>query len=64
MSDQKPRAFHTEEHYRVFMDAEKAKLDCHVAVAAWYYGVPLSAVTREQRLVAKEANYFYLYGQR
>lgn len=40
---------------------EQAQIDVHAATAAWFYDVEVEAVTRDQRQVAKIANYRYLF---
>jgi len=55
------RTFHTPEHVRVLNESVAAHLDPHTAVAAWFNDVSYDAVTREQRIQAKNANYIYLY---
>lgn len=44
------------------LDAFRRQLDIHTATAARVYGVPLEAVTPEQRRAAKTVNFSIIYG--
>jgi DNA polymerase-1 len=47
---------------QAMLDTFAADLDIHTATAAAIYGVPLEAVTREQRRNAKSINFGLIYG--
>jgi DNA polymerase-1 len=47
---------------KTLLDAFAEGQDIHAATAAAVYGIPLSAVTKEQRIFAKRVNFGLIYG--